>query len=185
MKGWLEPATASKFIVIEASKLLETLLADIDIDNIPKRYGGNFAFTHGMQPDLDLAIRDALPLAPFAASTAMDLPLGPLKLTKHPDGGRNITAVGSLMGGRRRHQHVAVLKSIPTAASRQGMITDDWTESAGRGLMHFDGFSDSAASSRQNSRVVVERAGVQEGTEVEEEEEGQVAEGMLEAFELI
>lgn len=94
----MDPLTASKLVILKEDEVLPTLSTHIDIANIPKRYGGIHNFKHGMQPDLDPAIKDIIDwLAPCNRS----FPTGPMKLVSSSIGARLAVATGSVDGTQR------------------------------------------------------------------------------------
>lgn len=94
----MDPLTASKLIIPKEDEVWSTLSSHIDIANIPKRYGGEHNFVHGMQPDLDPAIKEMIDwLTPCTGS----LPEGPMKLVSSSIGARLAVATGSVDGTQR------------------------------------------------------------------------------------
>ena len=89
----MDSLTASKIMILKGNEVLPTLSSHIDIANIPKRYGGEHNFGHGMQPDLDPAIKEIIDwLAPCNGS----FPEGPMKLVCSSIGARLAVATGSV-----------------------------------------------------------------------------------------
>ena len=74
------------------------------MQNIAKRFGGDFDYEHGMQPDLDTEVREVLRWLPPNAS----LPMGPLKWVEEGKGQKIVVAVGH-HEGRERKEKVASL----------------------------------------------------------------------------
>ena len=94
----MDPLTASKLMILKKDEVLPTLSSHIDIANIPKKYGGEHSFEHGMQPDLDPAIKEIIDwLAPCNGS----FPAGPMKLVSSSIGARLAVATGSVDGTPR------------------------------------------------------------------------------------
>lgn len=96
----------NKLNIIQASEVLSTLQSYIDMDNIPKRYGGNFDFEHGMPVSLDPKLRDMLAWS----SPTKKYPTGPLKWIQSEDGSHVAVATGRV-GAKKRYEKVAVLKT--------------------------------------------------------------------------
>ena len=84
--------------MLKEDEVLPILASFIDVANIPKKYGGEHSFEHGMQPDLDPAINEIIDwLAPCSGS----LPAGPMKLVFSSIGVRLAAATGSIDGTQR------------------------------------------------------------------------------------
>ena len=96
LKGWVDPYTAEKIVVLLESEVLPTLREYMDDANIPTKFGGKFQFTHGMLPDLDGNIQQLL-----KSDSSRFLPPGPLKWVQDSDGRRTALAVGSKAGSER------------------------------------------------------------------------------------
>ncbi|KNG86291.1 hypothetical protein ANOM_005953 [Aspergillus nomiae NRRL 13137] len=60
LKKWVDPGTAAKVVVLKQSAVYTTLGKSIDKENIPTKFGGDFAFPNGMSADLDHGIRQRL-----------------------------------------------------------------------------------------------------------------------------
>ena len=85
-------------MILKEDEVLPTLSSHIDLANIPKRYGGEHNFEHGMQPDLDPAIKEIVDwLEPCNGS----FPAGPMKLVSSSIGARLAVATGSVNGTQR------------------------------------------------------------------------------------
>ena len=74
------------------------------MENIARKFGGDFEYEHGMQPKLDPEVREVLKWLPPNAS----LPVGPLKWIDEGKGKRVVVAVGN-NEGRPRGEKVASL----------------------------------------------------------------------------
>ncbi|KAJ5295054.1 hypothetical protein PENANT_c037G00098 [Penicillium antarcticum] len=94
LKGWVDPYTAEKIVVLLSAEVLPTLREDIDDENIPSIFGGGFSFEHGMLPDLDSNIRDRLNWD----DPEKTLPPGPIKWAREADGKVAASAVGTQAG---------------------------------------------------------------------------------------
>ncbi|ERS97512.1 hypothetical protein HMPREF1624_05681 [Sporothrix schenckii ATCC 58251] len=64
IKRWFDPVTVSKIFILGHHEVLPTLLTFVDIQNIPKAYGGELDFSWGDMPNLDPAIRTRAAWAP-------------------------------------------------------------------------------------------------------------------------
>ncbi|KAL3440693.1 CRAL-TRIO domain-containing protein [Aspergillus insuetus] len=103
MRKWIDPDTAEKVQFLTASEALATLSKYIEPENIPRRFGGDFDWSHGMPVDLDAGIRGAL-----TWRGEQKLPQGPIKWELDKSGRRAAVAVGSV-DGTVRADKVAVL----------------------------------------------------------------------------
>ncbi|KAM3072138.1 hypothetical protein ACMFMG_008596 [Clarireedia jacksonii] len=106
IKGWIEPNTASKLVFLSEKEVLPTLSDRIDMENVPKMFGGKLDFKPGMLPDLDIEIKKSL-----SWTTALEeLPPGPVKWTLNEVGKAVGVAVGSVKEGTRRWESLAALE---------------------------------------------------------------------------
>ncbi|KAI1121054.1 CRAL/TRIO domain protein [Nemania abortiva] len=92
IKGWIDPKTAAKLVVVQSADILPTLLETIDIESIPERYGGKSTAQNGKIPPVD-SLRGLL--------GCDELPDGPIKWTVD-QGGRTAVAVGTRGGEARK-----------------------------------------------------------------------------------
>ncbi|KAI1420320.1 CRAL/TRIO domain protein [Xylaria sp. FL1777] len=92
LKGWFDPRTAEKLVIVPPADVLTTLLEEIDIECIPERYGGQSRDEHGVVP-LVGGLTELLGVE--------ELPEGPIKWTIH-QGNRTAVAVGTREGEARR-----------------------------------------------------------------------------------
>ncbi|KAI0531562.1 CRAL/TRIO domain protein [Xylaria digitata] len=92
LKGWVDPNTANKLIIVSPADVLTTLLETIDIECIPERYGGQSRDEHGLVPLVD-DLKELLGVE--------QLPEGPIKWTMH-QGNRTAVAVGMRDGEARK-----------------------------------------------------------------------------------
>ncbi|KAL1609983.1 hypothetical protein SLS60_001648 [Paraconiothyrium brasiliense] len=74
IKPWIEAGTAEKLIFLSADEAMPTLKEHIDIDSIPKRWGGELEWSHGMLPDLKKEVKENL-----GWNEAQEFPVGPVK----------------------------------------------------------------------------------------------------------
>ncbi|KAI0203616.1 CRAL/TRIO domain protein [Astrocystis sublimbata] len=92
IKGWIDPNTAAKLIIVESANVLTTLLETIDLECIPERYGGQSKVECGSVPCVD-GLKDLLGIE--------SLPNGPIKWT-FDQGTRSAVAVGENEGTLRK-----------------------------------------------------------------------------------
>lgn len=52
IKRFIDPVTAEKLVIVSPSEVLERLTEEIDMENIPKVFGGEFDYQHGMLPSI-------------------------------------------------------------------------------------------------------------------------------------
>jgi hypothetical protein len=78
------------------------LSSHIDVCNIPKKYGGGLDFEFGMEPVLDVEIKEMLKWPDGVDESQRRLPIGPVKWVDEGGGGRTAVAVGSKDGKLRR-----------------------------------------------------------------------------------
>lgn len=111
IKKWFDPITTSKIFILSQHEVLPTLTQFIDIENIPKKYGGQLEFECGQMPALDPQIRDCLTLAPGPETEKFFL-TAPVRWTDENDEGE-MTALGvGTLDGQQRHAPVATLHSL-------------------------------------------------------------------------
>ncbi|OAA66861.1 cellular retinaldehyde-binding/triple function protein [Niveomyces insectorum RCEF 264] len=93
IKRWFDPVTVSKIFILSHSEVLPTLLSFVDIEHIPRSYGGELDFAWGEMPNLDPRIDERLTWANGHTS----FPVGPL-YWRPIDGGDRLecVAVGSV-----------------------------------------------------------------------------------------
>ena len=102
----MDPNTVKKLHILQSSEVLPTLQEYLDMQNIAKKFGGDFEYEHGMRPQLDAEVKEVLKWLPPNAS----LPMGPLKWVNQGKEGRFVVAVGN-SEGRAREEKVASLRS--------------------------------------------------------------------------
>ena len=111
IKKWFDPITTSKIFILSSQEVLPTLSTFIDVENIPKKYGGGLDFECGMPPVLDPAVRKYLTMTPSQNSTSELMFLtAPVKWMEHEDGDLVAMGVGSL-NGKARDEPLAILHS--------------------------------------------------------------------------
>ncbi|THC92559.1 hypothetical protein EYZ11_007970 [Aspergillus tanneri] len=101
LKGWVDPVTAEKLVFLTPVEVLPTLKEYIDPENLPVSLGGKLDFEHGMQYDLDAAVRKVL--------GRDQLVPGPMKWVYDNRGRMSAVAVGSV-DGQKRQATVATLE---------------------------------------------------------------------------
>ncbi|KAF2202998.1 CRAL/TRIO domain protein [Delitschia confertaspora ATCC 74209] len=106
LKKFVDPRTASKLVFLSPSDVLPTLSSTIDLENIPKEYGGTFEFEYGSVPILDMELAEQLE---WLADSERKLPPGPIKWIADEQGSRTAVAVGRI-NGKPRQQRIATLK---------------------------------------------------------------------------
>ncbi|KUL84870.1 hypothetical protein ZTR_08208 [Talaromyces verruculosus] len=52
IKRFIDPVTAEKLVIVSPNEVLEKLTEDIDLENIPKVFGGEFDYQHAMPPSI-------------------------------------------------------------------------------------------------------------------------------------
>ncbi|KAI0441569.1 CRAL/TRIO domain protein [Xylaria telfairii] len=92
LKGWIDPNTAKKLVIVPPADVLTTLLETIDIECIPERYGGQSKAEYGLVPRVD-GLKDLVGVE--------ELPDGPIKWTID-QGNRTAVAVGARGGEARK-----------------------------------------------------------------------------------
>ncbi|KAI1170778.1 CRAL/TRIO domain protein [Nemania sp. FL0916] len=95
IKGFVDPRTASKLVIVTPSDILTTLLEVIDIESIPERYGGKSKAQNGRIPPVD-GLQGLLGID--------ELPDGPIKWIMKEQGNRAAVAVGAREGERRTEE---------------------------------------------------------------------------------
>ncbi|KAF9731238.1 hypothetical protein PMIN06_012872 [Paraphaeosphaeria minitans] len=117
VKRWFDPITVSKIFILSPANVLPTLTQYIDIDNIPKKYGGNLDFEWGQMPNLEPGIDAAFKWEnPNVQNGKNTLPIGPIAWEKGADGSLKAVAVGH-ENGEKRHTTVFTIPHPVNAAS--------------------------------------------------------------------
>ncbi|KAK4215714.1 CRAL-TRIO domain-containing protein [Rhypophila decipiens] len=78
IKKWVDPRTAAKLVIVQSSEVMDTLLESMDIEDIPKQYGGRFEAKHRMVPRLDEETRQGSGCQGAVGEEVL-LPRGPIK----------------------------------------------------------------------------------------------------------
>ncbi|CAG7974310.1 unnamed protein product [Penicillium salamii] len=119
LKGYVDPHTADKIVFLLPGEVLPTLREVIDDINIPAKFGGGLAFTHGQSPDLENDIKQHLGLD----DPSNTLPPGPIKWIEELDGRRTALAVGS-QGGAERSDRFATIDVPASNISAQALSVE-------------------------------------------------------------
>jgi len=113
IKRWFDPITVSKIFILSKQDMLKTLEEFMDIENIPKKYGGKLDYEFGQLPNLDPAIVKELNfINPHTEHGRKTFPTGPIRWRKSSNGELVATAVGSVHG-KRRETPIASLRAQP------------------------------------------------------------------------
>ncbi|KAL5337412.1 CRAL-TRIO domain-containing protein [Aspergillus crustosus] len=101
LKPFIDPMTAAKLQFLPSSEAYTVLNNQIDHENIPTNFGGDFKFETGMLPDLEKEIRAALQFPG-------EFPAGPVKWVRGERGELKAIATGTV-DGVKRDEEIAVL----------------------------------------------------------------------------
>lgn len=107
VKRWFDPITVSKIYILSDDMMRTTLEEAIDVEHIPKKYGGQLDWKFGDLPNIDPAIHKTINWK----SSAKSIPTGPIQWRKN---GNDLVAhaVGTQSGKQRDEQ----IMSVPTKA---------------------------------------------------------------------
>ncbi|KAK4549026.1 hypothetical protein LTR36_007482 [Oleoguttula mirabilis] len=98
-KKWFDPITVSKIFILSDKNMKETLEKFVDIDNIPKKYGGNLDWQFGDMPYLEPSIVNALRWKEQPTEKGhRTWPKGPIKWQYDDNGDLVATAIGTEHG---------------------------------------------------------------------------------------
>ncbi len=92
---WFDPATTRKIFVLSASEATKKLTEFVELENLPKRFGGALDWTFPMRPVPDAETNEII------GSLAEKWVDGPIRYISKPDGDA-LVAVGSHDGRSRR-----------------------------------------------------------------------------------
>lgn len=112
IKKFIDPVTAEKLIIVSPNEVLEKVSEDIDLENIPKVFGGEFDYQHAMLPSIDKEVWQNIDWND--ADSAGKIPPGPIKWVRDGELEKAI-AVGREDGILRRFDVLA--KMSPEADS--------------------------------------------------------------------
>ena len=107
IKVWLDPVTASKIVFLSPDEALPTMEKYIDIENIPKSFGGRLELEWRVEPNLDPVIKESLTWLPAGDGS---VPKGPMKWVDGGNGSKVAVAVGK-EGGKVRYDQIASLNA--------------------------------------------------------------------------
>lgn len=85
----VDPGTFDKLVIVSSKEIFPTLSKFIDIENIPKSYGGGFDMAPEMCPSLDKSLTESL----VWTIPEKKLPPGPMLWLQDQDGSRIAAAV--------------------------------------------------------------------------------------------
>ncbi|KAF3938730.1 hypothetical protein ABW19_dt0201902 [Dactylella cylindrospora] len=97
-KGWFDVATTGKVFFLSGDNMLETLKDHIDIENIPKKYGGELDWKFGDAPVLD---GDLSELLTKAGCSDKPFPGGTIRWAQGRNGSSFVRVVGTKAGQKR------------------------------------------------------------------------------------
>lgn len=103
---WFDPATTRKIFVLQTSQATATLTQFIELENLPKRFGGKLDWEMGMHPIPDVETKG---MVGRLGETWIE---GPIRYISRPEGDV-LMAVGSEDGKLRRE----VLVEFPAKQS--------------------------------------------------------------------
>ena len=116
IKKWFDPITTSKIFLLAQNDVLPTLSTFIDIEDIPKKYGGKLDYEFGQLPNLDPKIRQHLSIEPTANAESLFV-ASPIRWVNEDesglDGEMTALSVGTV-DGKQRKERVAVLHALAT-----------------------------------------------------------------------
>ncbi|KAI7261874.1 CRAL/TRIO domain-containing protein, partial [Hortaea werneckii] len=107
-KRWFDPITVSKIFILSEKNMRSTLEQYVDLDNLPKKYGGNLDWEFGDMPALDPGIVKALDWKETIEQKGhKTLPIGPIRWEYEDENGKKgdlvAKAIGTEKGKPRRN----------------------------------------------------------------------------------
>ncbi|KAH7138302.1 CRAL-TRIO domain-containing protein [Dendryphion nanum] len=106
VKRWFDPITVSKIFILSKDMVIPTLTEYMDIDCIPKKYGGTLDFEWTNMPNLEPSIESAITwVNPSTQNGKNTIPTGPIRWEKDETGAMKAFAVGQ-ENGVPRHTHI-------------------------------------------------------------------------------
>ncbi|KAI7338435.1 CRAL/TRIO domain-containing protein [Hortaea werneckii] len=107
-KRWFDPITVSKIFILSEKNMRSTLEQYVDLDNLPKKYGGNLDWEFGDMPALDPGIVKALDWKETVEQKGhKTLPIGPIRWEYEDESGKKgdlvAKAIGTEKGKPRRN----------------------------------------------------------------------------------
>ncbi|KAK5126436.1 hypothetical protein LTR85_010672 [Meristemomyces frigidus] len=108
-KKWFDPITVSKISILSDKNMKETLEKFVDLDNVPKKYGGNLDWQFGDMPYLEPSVVNALRWEEQTTEKGhRTWPKGPIKWQYDDKGDLVAKAIGT-ENGRPRNRVIAGL----------------------------------------------------------------------------
>jgi hypothetical protein len=111
IKKWFDPITTSKIFILSSHQVLPTLTSFINIEDIPKKYGGKLDFECGQLPVLDPQVRACLDILPIPDAETYFLSAPVRWVEAGEDGEMTAVSVGSI-DGKERKEPIATLHSL-------------------------------------------------------------------------
>ncbi|KAI6985225.1 CRAL/TRIO domain-containing protein [Hortaea werneckii] len=112
-KRWFDPITVSKIFILSEKNMRSTLEQYVDLDNLPKKYGGNLDWEFGDMPALDPGIVKALDWKETIEQKGhKTLPIGPIRWEYEDENGKKGDLVAKAIGtekGKPRRDVIAGL----------------------------------------------------------------------------
>ncbi|KAI7238696.1 CRAL/TRIO domain-containing protein [Hortaea werneckii] len=107
-KRWFDPITVSKIFILSEKNMRSTLEQYVDLNNLPKKYGGNLDWEFGDMPALDPGIVKALDWKETIEQKGhKTLPIGPIRWEYEDENGKKgdlvAKAIGTEKGKPRRN----------------------------------------------------------------------------------
>lgn len=128
IKRWFDPITVSKIFILSPQNVLPTLSEYIDLDNIPKKYGGNLDFEWGNMPNLEPAIEAAIKWeSPATQNGKNTIPIGPIAWEEGENGALKAVAVGHEQGQPRRRTIFTIPHPVSSKATYTGPTSEPLT----------------------------------------------------------
>lgn len=102
-KGWFDPITVSKIFILNDKNMLSELSKVVDVENIPKKYGGKLDWSFGDMPFLGPNVTEALRWKEVVEENGhKTLPKGPIRWEYDADGDLVAIAIGTEAGKPRK-----------------------------------------------------------------------------------
>ncbi|KAF1966809.1 CRAL/TRIO domain-containing protein [Bimuria novae-zelandiae CBS 107.79] len=122
VKRWFDPITVSKIFILSQANVLPTLTQYIDIDNIPKKYGGNLDFEWGQMPNLESTIEAAIQWEnPEMQNGKKTFPIGPIAWENGENGSLRAVAVGQ-ENGKPRHKTIFTIPNPVNGSKNEPVV---------------------------------------------------------------
>lgn len=112
-KRWFDPITVSKITILSDKNTLAELEKFVDVENIPKKYGGKLEWKFGEMPSLEPAIADSLRWKRDVKNEAgfRTLPIGPI-IWRYDEDGDLVAVETGTKGGQPRDQVCSPISSL-------------------------------------------------------------------------